>query len=208
MRILVCPPEYFDVDYVINPWMEGQIGRVDSSRARAQWDALFEDVRKTATVERIDPEPGSPDMCFTANAGLTHAGRVVRIPRILPPSRAGSVSADHGANAPRREIFPCKSDTASARRGEPSGRVVRDAAVTSDHHAVPDHEDVAEHFGLALSQCMAMGDARNDREMLAAAGLGVAMANAHEETKAVADEVMDLNNNESAVATAIERFVL
>ena len=41
MRILVCRPEFFDVAYVINPWMEGQIGRVDRARAQAQWQALI-----------------------------------------------------------------------------------------------------------------------------------------------------------------------
>lgn len=70
MRILACPPDHFDVDYVINPWMEGQVGRVDRSRARAQWEALFEDVARFAQVDTIEPAPGQPDMCFTANAAL------------------------------------------------------------------------------------------------------------------------------------------
>ena len=43
MRILVCPPTFFGVDYVINPWMEGQLGRVDRTRAQAQWNELVED---------------------------------------------------------------------------------------------------------------------------------------------------------------------
>lgn len=70
MRILTCPPDHFDVDYVINPWMEGQTGSVDRARARAQWEALFEDVARFADVHRMDAQPGSPDMCFTANAAL------------------------------------------------------------------------------------------------------------------------------------------
>ena len=72
MRILTCRPDHFDVDYVINPWMEGQIGRVDRDRARVQWDALFDDVASFASVEEVTPHEGSPDMCFTANAALLH----------------------------------------------------------------------------------------------------------------------------------------
>ncbi len=77
MRILTCPPEHFEVDYVINPWMEGQIGRVDRPRALAEWDALFEDVARFADVESIAPAPGQPDMCFTANAALIEGGVAV-----------------------------------------------------------------------------------------------------------------------------------
>lgn len=46
------------------------------------------------------------------------------------------------------------------------------------------------------------------REMLAAAGLGVAMANASAKTLAAADEVSPLTNNQDAVADAVERHVL
>jgi N-dimethylarginine dimethylaminohydrolase len=77
MRILTCPPDYFGVDYVINPWMEGQIGCVEPNRARAQWDALFADVSRSASVMQVAPVEGSPDMCFTANAALVENGRAV-----------------------------------------------------------------------------------------------------------------------------------
>lgn len=54
---------------------------------------------------------------------------------------------------------------------------------------------------------MAIGDAENDIEMLKLAGLGVAMGNAHDSVKAIADEVT-LSNDEDGVAVALERFVL
>lgn len=78
MRILVCRPDHFDVAYVINPWMEGQIGRVDRPRAQAQWHALMERIARHATLLEVPPRAGSPDMCFTANAGL------VALERALP----------------------------------------------------------------------------------------------------------------------------
>jgi N-dimethylarginine dimethylaminohydrolase len=77
MRILVCPPRHFGIEYVINPWMKGQIGRIDPALARSQWDGLIDGLAAFATIEEVAPREGSPDMCFTANAGLCAAGRVV-----------------------------------------------------------------------------------------------------------------------------------
>ncbi|MEZ4334492.1 MAG: TIGR00300 family protein [Myxococcota bacterium] len=77
MRILVCRPQFFDVAYVINPWMEGQIGRVDRSRAQSQWQALMDRVARHADLLEVPPRAGSPDMCFTANAGLVARGRAL-----------------------------------------------------------------------------------------------------------------------------------
>lgn len=54
---------------------------------------------------------------------------------------------------------------------------------------------------------MAIGDAENDVEMLQVAGFAVAVKNASEKTKAVADEIV-ASNNDNGVAEAIERFVL
>ncbi len=55
---------------------------------------------------------------------------------------------------------------------------------------------------------MALGDADNDAAMLAAAGIGVAMANASDLTRAAADVVSPLRYDEDAVADAVERYVL
>ena len=53
---------------------------------------------------------------------------------------------------------------------------------------------------------MAVGDSHNDYKMLQAAGLGVAMANASPEIKAIAD-VHTASNEEDGVAKAIQRYV-
>ncbi len=87
MRILVCRPDFFDVEYVINPWMEGQIGRVDRARASHQWSALVECLARSASLEELKPAPGCPDMCFTANAGLVADGRVVPARFRMPERR-------------------------------------------------------------------------------------------------------------------------
>src|ERR1700692_3698930 len=73
---LMCPPTLYDVDYVINPWMAGNVHASSPARAARQWQSLYEAVSKIANVEVIQPEPGSPDMVFTANAGLERNGIV------------------------------------------------------------------------------------------------------------------------------------
>jgi hypothetical protein len=66
---------------------------------------------------------------------------------------------------------------------------------------------VAEHLGLTADQVICMGDAENDHHMLEYAGLGIAMDNAMEQTKALADYITDSNDN-NGVAAAIEKFIL
>lgn len=88
MRILVCRPDYFDVRYVINPWMSGQIGRVVRSRALAQWSGLMERLAGLAELVEIAPAEGCPDMCFTANAALVAGGRALPA-RFRMPERRG-----------------------------------------------------------------------------------------------------------------------
>jgi N-dimethylarginine dimethylaminohydrolase len=74
---LMCPPEYFTVDYAINPWMHPD-QPVDTGRARRQWERL----RATYTglghaVRTIAPVPDLPDMVFAANGGIVVDGKVL-----------------------------------------------------------------------------------------------------------------------------------
>ena len=56
-------------------------------------------------------------------------------------------------------------------------------------------------------EIMAMGDANNDIEMLQFAGLGIAMGNASDYVKSLADDVT-ASNEEDGVARAIEKYIL
>ena len=69
-RVLVCPPTHFGVEYVINPWMAGQVGAASRAEAAKQWDALVAILESVADVRVIDAGPGLPDMCFAANGGF------------------------------------------------------------------------------------------------------------------------------------------
>ena len=85
---LMCPPELYDVNYVINPWMEGNVHRSCREEAMEQWKHLYCTLEQIADVKMVDPQSGSPDMVFTANAGLVHKG-VVALSSFLHPERQG-----------------------------------------------------------------------------------------------------------------------
>jgi len=76
-RFLMCAPRHFEVAYVINPWMEGNIARGSNPAAAAQWKALVALLRRYADVDCISAEPGVPDLVFTANAGLVLERKVL-----------------------------------------------------------------------------------------------------------------------------------
>ncbi len=65
---------------------------------------------------------------------------------------------------------------------------------------------LANSLGIKKSEIMACGDSENDIEMLEIAEIGVAMNNADEKVKAIADYIT-LSNEENGVAYAIDRFI-
>ncbi|NNM30479.1 MAG: fused N-dimethylarginine dimethylaminohydrolase/saccharopine dehydrogenase domain-containing protein, partial [Akkermansiaceae bacterium] len=87
-RLLMCRPEHFSVEYVINPWMEGQIHKSSRETAAEQWARLHEVLGAHADIELIDPQEGLPDMVFTANAGLVARSKAVPARFFHPERRA------------------------------------------------------------------------------------------------------------------------
>ena len=86
-RILMCPPDYYGIEYEINPWMSRSRGS-DRGRAIEQWIALARHPRGLGVqVEVMTPQPGLPDLVFTANAGLMYRGTFFSA--ALPARRAG-----------------------------------------------------------------------------------------------------------------------
>lgn len=67
-------------------------------------------------------------------------------------------------------------------------------------------EALCGHLGIPIEDTMAFGDRDNDADMLLAAGIGVAMENAVDELKAVADFVTR-SNDEDGIAHALEKFI-
>lgn len=89
-RILMCPPNFFGVKYVINPWMKrGIVNPPDFKHAYAQWRGLFRTLKEEG-VELLMMEAVAefPDMVFTANAGVAYNN--IFIPsRFRPHERRG-----------------------------------------------------------------------------------------------------------------------
>ncbi|MGI6877249.1 dimethylargininase [Microbacterium sp. gxy059] len=87
-RYLMCRPEHFTVSYSINPWME-PAKPTDTALAVRQWQSLYEAyIALGHEIELIDPQPGLPDMVYTANGGFVIDG-VAYVPRFRYAERQG-----------------------------------------------------------------------------------------------------------------------
>ena len=72
-KVLMTTPDHFQVRYVINPHMRGNIGDVNTDAAREQWDSLravYEAIGIEVSV--IEGTRGLPDMVFCANQTLPY----------------------------------------------------------------------------------------------------------------------------------------
>jgi len=83
---VMCPPEWYGVDYVLNPWMAGNVHRSSRDMAFAQWKGFHNVLRGVADVRLLHPEPGCPDMVFLGHAALVHHG-VAAISSFHPTER-------------------------------------------------------------------------------------------------------------------------
>ena len=76
-KILMCPPDPFTVDYVINPWMAGHESSLDIELAKRQWIELRDSIAEHADVVEMAPGKDLPDMVFTANAGAVYGNQAI-----------------------------------------------------------------------------------------------------------------------------------
>jgi N-dimethylarginine dimethylaminohydrolase len=89
---LMCPPDYFTVEYAINPWMDPDQPS-DAALAMRQWHGLRETFTRLGHMVRtIDPVPGLPDMVFAANGATVIGGEVLGA-RFRYPQRAAEAEA-------------------------------------------------------------------------------------------------------------------
>src|SRR5277367_4849866 len=74
---VMTPPQFFAVDYAINPWMDTNTP-VDAAVAVAQWEHLRDTyLRLGHVIDLVAPVPGLPDMVYAANGGLILNGTAV-----------------------------------------------------------------------------------------------------------------------------------
>lgn len=77
-KLLLCPPDFYGIEYEINPWMNRNEG-ASMPLAREQWQGLHDKLRALGCpIELLEAKPKLPDMVFTANAGLVVGNRFIR----------------------------------------------------------------------------------------------------------------------------------
>jgi len=119
-----------------------------------------------------------------------------------PPTKLLIIGAGDALDALRRDL-EAKPLAAELVRSEPTylellpDGVSKGAALT----------EVSRLTGVPLAEIAAFGDSNNDLELLETAGLGVAVANALDNVKAVADYIASKPNGDG-VAEALHRYVL
>ena len=73
----MCRPDYFDIEYEINPWMHLE-NQVDQEKAMIQWQTLYDAfVDNGVIVDLIRQVKGLPDMTFTANGGIAYQNKFI-----------------------------------------------------------------------------------------------------------------------------------
>jgi N-dimethylarginine dimethylaminohydrolase len=95
-RVLMTTPAHFDVQYVINPYMEGNIGNIDTNEAHAQWQALADTFDGIGLhVHTIGGAENQPDMVFCANQTL---------PFLRPDGSKGVILSNMHAEQRKKEV--------------------------------------------------------------------------------------------------------
>ncbi|HEV2709038.1 MAG TPA: arginine deiminase-related protein [Edaphobacter sp.] len=82
----MCAPEWYDVNYVINPWMAGNLHQSSRDTAFAQWKTLHQHLQRIADVRLLHPRQGSPDMVFVGHSALVQHG-IAAISSFAHPQR-------------------------------------------------------------------------------------------------------------------------
>ena len=74
----MCSPDYFGIEYEINPWMRVS-NQSEPRLAQEQWKDLVRVLEQDvgAKIEFLDAVSGLPDLVFTANAGILSEGKAV-----------------------------------------------------------------------------------------------------------------------------------
>jgi N-dimethylarginine dimethylaminohydrolase len=157
--ILMCAPEYFDIEYEINPWMHTD-NQVDTHLAAIQWHRLYGIYTKQLgwDVQLVKPEKGLPDMVFTANGGLVYKDKVA-LPRFRAPDRQPETKKFEAwfKDAGYQDIFLPKYDF----EGEGDALVWNDIIFAgypwrSDHAS---HKELADFFDAKVIS-LQLADAR------------------------------------------------
>jgi N-dimethylarginine dimethylaminohydrolase len=89
----MCKPQHFKVSYAINPWMHPDQWAENADALTVQssdgWEKLVDKLKELgARIELVPPQPGWPDLVFTANAAVV-MDRKALVARFRHPERQG-----------------------------------------------------------------------------------------------------------------------
>lgn len=160
----------------------------------------------------------APELTLGLEQGLIGCRDPDYLPISAEPDDSVVAPVEERLDLPVAKVFamcrgPVLDDLASRVRGLAAGLA---EVITVDgtffelmrpgvHKAHTVERVIAEH-GIAASEVVAFGDGVNDAELLRWAGLGVAVANAHPDALAAADEVT-AGNEDDGVALVLERLL-
>ncbi|MFC9440367.1 dimethylargininase [Nocardia sp. NPDC057030] len=144
-RFVMCRPDYFDVTYCINPWMDPD-APVDPARALAQWETLRATYEEYGhKVDVVPGVPGLPDMVFAANGGLIVGDRAMSA-RFTHVERAAEGPAYHSWFA--QQGLAGLVDAQEVNEGEGDFLLVGDRMLAGMgfRSSPAAHQEVAQHF--------------------------------------------------------------
>lgn len=146
MSVLMCSPDFFDIEYEINPWMHTN-NQVDPNNAMLQWQQLKNIYDQMGwEVKQQQPIEHLPDMVFTANAGLVIDGKVA-LSQFRSPQRQPETAKDQEwfSSAGYTDILLPKSDF----EGEGDALVWNDIIFAGYpwRSDIASHAEIAEFFG-------------------------------------------------------------
>ena len=171
--------------------------------ARPQSSTSWQTYNSEGIVCERDQDVWANKECFTTKLPMLHVDDlasyvdypICKMLITLDPARRDAVcAAGKEQFAGRIDLYPSSPFFIEA---VPLG-VAKDRSLAA----------LLERMGLTRENLMACGDGLNDRSMISYAGVGVAMQNAEDAVKAVADYVTAADNNHDGVAEAIEKFIL
>jgi N-dimethylarginine dimethylaminohydrolase len=109
-KLLLCPPQYYSIEYEINPWMH-RSRDADHGEALKQWEALTAQLSALGcSIETLAPQDRLPDLVFTANAGLVVGRQFIRSNFRYPQRRGEQPVFEEWFNQNNYEIVRLPQD--------------------------------------------------------------------------------------------------
>ena len=89
----MCPPDFYGIEYEINPWMSRE-RQADHPAAVSQWQSLRQVLESLGVkISLLNPVKGLPDLVFTANAAMIFRKQAI-LSRFRHPQRQGEEEYD------------------------------------------------------------------------------------------------------------------